>query len=548
APRWARPEGERGNPYAPPEDLADYARFVGAFAARYGGRVAGYQIWDQPNISPHWGGGEIDPAEYVEMLRLASDAIRAADPDAVIVAGGLAPNTEAGGRNMSDVQFLREIYRRGASAYFDVVGAKPYGFWSGPYDRRVDPGVLNYSRVILLREEMVRRGDGAKPIWGLEAGWAALPADWAGAPPPQGADTPDVQAQRLEMAIERFHREWPWMGYLFIEHLQPDAPPDDPRVGFGLLSPAGEQSALHRALREALAGPKVAYPGLVDDPSVYLAPIHDMPLTQLRFWGTALDLSVEQGLETGALVVRREGAADALVALDGPAGSVERVRVAAGLPLGEHLVQIRGTPAQLSTIRSVAVFRYERPWGLWLRLALCGVLLAWSGAGAVGALRVLPVVGAWRGVRGWGERVPEPARWALLGAVLLAAILLPVPRLRLVVLAAYGGLALLWPTAGLYAAVAALPLAPVTVDLGVGAFSLTEITLLVAAAAGAWNALLRPAADLRRAVRRLRARVGAVDVAVGLLVLVALVASARAEYQRVAWREFRVVIAESAVL
>ncbi|NLD74783.1 MAG: hypothetical protein GX649_18955, partial [Chloroflexi bacterium] len=42
--------------------------------------------------------------------------------------------------------------------------------------------------------------------------------------------------------------------------------------------------------------------------------------------------------------------------------------------------------------------------------------------------------------------------------------------------------------------------------------------------------------------------VGAVDVAVGLLVLVALVASARAEYQRVAWREFRVVIAESAVL
>lgn len=55
APRWARPEGERGNPYAPPEDLADYARFAGAFAARYGGRVAGYQVWDQPNISPHWG-------------------------------------------------------------------------------------------------------------------------------------------------------------------------------------------------------------------------------------------------------------------------------------------------------------------------------------------------------------------------------------------------------------------------------------------------------------------------------------------------------------
>ena len=122
-------------------------------------RIAAYQVWDQPNIAPHWGAGEIDPAGYVEMLRLASEAIRTADPETLVIGGGLAPNTEPGGRNMSDVQFLREIYRRGAAAYFDVLGAKPYGFWSGPYDRRVDPDVLNYSRVILLRE-MVRRGDG----------------------------------------------------------------------------------------------------------------------------------------------------------------------------------------------------------------------------------------------------------------------------------------------------------------------------------------------------------------------------------------------------
>jgi len=547
-PRWARPADERGNPYAPPADLADYARFAGAFAARYAGRIAAYQVWDQPNIAPHWGAGEIDPAGYVEMLRLASEAIRTADPETLVIGGGLAPNTEPGGRNMSDVQFLREIYRRGAAAYFDVLGAKPYGFWSGPYDRRVDPDVLNYSRVILLREEMVRRGDGDKPIWGVEAGWAALPADWAGDPPPQGADAPEVQAQRLGAAIERMHREWPWMGYLVIEHLQPDVPAADPRGGFALLSPEGEPTALHRAVREAVAAPQVAHPGLSGDPSTHLVHVADMPLTQLRFWGTGVEVEVERGRESGALVVLRAGAEDVLVGLEGAPGEAQRVRLAAGLPLQEHLVQIRGTPAQLAAIRAVRVTRAAPAWGLWLRLGAGVLLLGWSAVGVAGALRYLPVLAAWRGVRGLGERLPAATRPALLGAALAAVVFLPDARLRLAALAGYGGLALLWPTPALYAAVLAVPLAPVMVHLGVGTFSLAEITLLVAAAAQGWSALLRPWAEIRSAARRARAGLVALDVAVGLLVLVALGATVRAEYQRVAWRESRVVIAESAIL
>ena len=337
-------------------------------------------------------------------------------------------------------------------------------------------------------------------------------------------------------------------GLLVIEHLQPDVPAADPRGGFALLSPEGEPTALHRAVREAVAAPQVAHPGLSGDPSTHLVHVADMPLTQLRFWGTGVEVEVERGRESGALVVLRAGAEDVLVGLEGAPGEAQRVRLAAGLPLQEHLVQIRGTPAQLAAIRAVRVTRAAPAWGLWLRLGAGVLLLGWSAVGVAGALRYLPVLAAWRGVRGLGERLPAATRPALLGAALAAVVFLPDARLRLAALAGYGGLALLWPTPALYAAVLAVPLAPVMVHLGVGTFSLAEITLLVAAAAQGWNALLRPWAEIRSAARRARAGLVALDVAVGLLVLVALGATVRAEYQRVAWRESRVVIAESAIL
>ncbi|NLG26413.1 MAG: hypothetical protein GX557_00755, partial [Chloroflexi bacterium] len=101
SPAWARADWEVDNPWAPPVDPADYARFASAFARRYAGYVRAYQVWDRPNIAPHWGAGEVDPAGYVALLRVASAALRSADPHALIIAGGLAPNTEAGGRNLS---------------------------------------------------------------------------------------------------------------------------------------------------------------------------------------------------------------------------------------------------------------------------------------------------------------------------------------------------------------------------------------------------------------------------------------------------------------
>ena len=59
-PQWASPITTTLN--APPDDLADYARFVSAVATRYRGRVKAYIIWNEPNLAQEWGGRRPDPA------------------------------------------------------------------------------------------------------------------------------------------------------------------------------------------------------------------------------------------------------------------------------------------------------------------------------------------------------------------------------------------------------------------------------------------------------------------------------------------------------
>ena len=224
------------------------------------------------------------------------------------------------------------------------------------------------------------------------------------------------------------------------------------------------------------------------------------------------------------------------------------MRAAHGLPLREHRLQIGGTPKQLASLTALHVSRQEAPWRLWLRLSVGTLLAAWCVHGAVRALRQLPVLGTWGWLRQRAERLPRGLRWALLGSSLAAGLLLPWVSLRVGALVAYGALALLQPMGSLYLAVAALPLAPNMVLLGIGAFSVTEITLLVATASVAWNALLRPGREVRGALLRGWAAIRWADVAVVCLVLLALAGSLSAEYRKEALRELRVVVVESALL
>ncbi|MBI5650973.1 MAG: O-antigen ligase family protein [Chloroflexi bacterium] len=255
-PEWARHPGERDLVTAAPANVDDYARFVAAFAKRYDA-LKFIQIWDNPNVHPFWGRRNADPFEYAALLRASALAARAANPNVKIISAGLAASNELIREHpdYSDALFLRGMYDAGARDYFDILGVKPYGMWSGPEDRRVAMDAFNFSRAILLREEMVARGDANKLVWAVEFGWNALPSDWRGAASPWGADTEAAQSARLADAIQRARSEWGWMDALVIQHFQPNAPSDDPVWGLSLVDKNFQPRALFSAATRALAAP-----------------------------------------------------------------------------------------------------------------------------------------------------------------------------------------------------------------------------------------------------------------------------------------------------
>lgn len=264
APAWARlaPPGVAATATAPPRSQDDFATFAGDFAGRYGDVVHYYQIWDEPNLGDAWGGLPPRPAHYLALLAAARAAILASDPGATIIAAALAPTTEVAGQNISDLRYLEALYKLGAAQYMDIVAGKPYGFSSSPLDRRVDEGILNFSRIVALREVMLAHNDGRKPLWASHWGWNSLPDDWKGAPSIWGGVSAAEQVKYTLQAFDRAHRELPWLGAMFLQHWQPDAPPDSAQWGFSLMGPDDQPTGLLAALQN-YAFPTVAQNGLL---------------------------------------------------------------------------------------------------------------------------------------------------------------------------------------------------------------------------------------------------------------------------------------------
>ncbi len=368
SPPWARAPMDGDNLYAPPRDFADYEGFVRDFADRYKDGIDFYEIWDEPNIYPHWGERYVQPIGYVHLLQGAYEVIKRADPGACVLSAGLAPNAEQGGRNMSDLLFLQEMYEAGAKGYFDILAIKPYGFWSGSEDRRLDPGVTNFSRAVLLRQVMLRNGDD-KAVWAVEFGWNSLPLDWVGEPPPWGSDTEEVQAKRTVEAIERALDEWPWLGVMALMHLQPDASPEDPIHGFALLDEGFSPRLTYQEVARWAEGGVSAHPGRYPDNSwaaryegewerEALSIIEGPGSLKFSFVGTGLDLLLTDPFTAAQVTIderevefrsRRRG----VLYLSGEERDVahfqmithymvsyQQVALARGLPDGIHTLQL----------------------------------------------------------------------------------------------------------------------------------------------------------------------------------------------------------------
>lgn len=211
-PDWARPPVQKKVTtltYLPYDRFEDFAQFVGAFVARYGDRLGGVIIWNEPNLSYEWGDRGPDPEAYTELLRLSYQAAHAANPDVLVLGGALAPTTEpeGSGSGMNEMRFLERMYQAGAAPYFDALAAHTYGF-TAPPSAAPDPAVINFRRIELLRAVMERYGDGNKPVYITESGWSDDPR-WTRAVRP---------GQRIAYTLEALNMAtaWPWVERLCL--------------------------------------------------------------------------------------------------------------------------------------------------------------------------------------------------------------------------------------------------------------------------------------------------------------------------------------------
>lgn len=146
----------------PPDDPRDYADFASFLAARYDTRLAGLEVWNEPNLPSFWNTRE-PAAAYVRLLRATYGAVKRASPAVPVVAGSVAG---------TDAAFLDALYDAGIQGSYDVLSVHPYN------DGRAPAAVLDprWSAMTFLqglrnvRDVRAAHGD-RKPAWLTELGW-----------------------------------------------------------------------------------------------------------------------------------------------------------------------------------------------------------------------------------------------------------------------------------------------------------------------------------------------------------------------------------------
>ena len=162
-PAWAN--GGKGFTH-PPTDPATFGAAMGGLAERVPG-VDAWELWNEQDETIFWAGGA-DPRKYAAMVKSAYPAIKAAQPNDVVVTGATTGN---------NYDFIEALYRHGAKGSFDAVAVHTdtaclvnhpdvhYREQDGRVGRYTFTGYREVHRV------MAAHGDGGKPIWMTELGW-----------------------------------------------------------------------------------------------------------------------------------------------------------------------------------------------------------------------------------------------------------------------------------------------------------------------------------------------------------------------------------------
>ncbi len=145
----------------------EYSAVAGDLANTLKGMGVSYEIWNEEDGPDFWPNGP-QPAAYTAMLKKAYSAIKAPDPAATVLVGGLVGN---------NFDFVEQLYENGAQGSFDGIGVHtdtaclttdPREYYREPSGRIGRYSFTGYREV---RATMLAHGDD-KPVWMTELGWS----------------------------------------------------------------------------------------------------------------------------------------------------------------------------------------------------------------------------------------------------------------------------------------------------------------------------------------------------------------------------------------
>ncbi|TKJ30695.1 MAG: hypothetical protein CEE40_04170 [Chloroflexi bacterium B3_Chlor] len=268
APDWAR--GGRSEEDGPPVDYADGGDFMTAIAQRYCGRVQAYEIWNEQNLRREWNTGRaLSAEEYVDLLHVAYDRIKAVCPSAIVVSGGPTPVGYTSPTAIDDFEYLRQMYEAGLRDYCDAVGVHPSGFnnppewrYPPPYSERGDSTAFRGNRqfyflntIEAYHSIMSEFGDADRKLWATEFGWASIKN--LTETPNEGYEyaTDNTELEQAEYLVTALQiaRDKGYMGVMFVWNLNfaPVRGADDERAAFGILREDWSERPAYRTLATA---------------------------------------------------------------------------------------------------------------------------------------------------------------------------------------------------------------------------------------------------------------------------------------------------------
>jgi LysM repeat protein len=168
----------KGNPAQlaanPTQYYQNFANFLSGVAALGPEAI---EVWNEQNIDREWPVGQINGANYTQMLSAAYQAIKRANPNVIVVSGAPAPTGFFGGtcqpNGCDDNVYIRQMASAGAAQFMDCVGVHYNEGIIPPSQRSGDPrgNSSHYSRYFFGMLDLYASVFPSRPICWTELGY-----------------------------------------------------------------------------------------------------------------------------------------------------------------------------------------------------------------------------------------------------------------------------------------------------------------------------------------------------------------------------------------